>query len=287
MEHQYSAEEIKFFLQAAAESDLDLLGISVAIVDKMRDEMQNFDVDTLQWIITCYSLVDNSSAVMLEFLRYTVWISRKYLTLGDLDRVRRLIGQVTQECVDEVDNMAPNLVREFICYREYLEAEDALQFWKTARSQKPYLDEYSSEPNSGSLADRAIWEKKKREFESADGKWRKAVDFHAKSAIDAFMKILKFPDGGWLRNCCNPSDEDETLHINAVRRIVMKKVTFMLLNLIRERNNGESFKEFLYTLTENHRVILEEFTTSEIGSVCKVVEEFTRLASPTLMTLPK
>ncbi len=93
-ETRYSIDEIRDFLNGAADNMLDVLGIATAIVDKLRDEVQEFDVDMLQWISCCYEFVENQDLVMFEFLRYTVWITRKYLTLGDLERVRRLIKLV-------------------------------------------------------------------------------------------------------------------------------------------------------------------------------------------------
>lgn len=75
-----------------------------------------------------------------------------------------------------------------------------------------------------SLADRALYEKRKRELEITETNWQQALEFYGKVAIEAFMKILMFPDGGWLRDCCNPADHDENMHINAVRRITIKKV---------------------------------------------------------------
>lgn len=77
------------------------------------------------------------------------------------------------------------------------------------------------------LTDKVLYEKRRREFENNEAKWLRAVEFHGKGAIDAFMKILKFPDGGWLRGCSNPGDEDEEFRINAVRRIIVKKVCFL------------------------------------------------------------
>lgn len=91
---RYSGDEIRDFLQGAADNMLDVLGIATAIVDKFRDEVEDFDVDMLQWISSCYNLLENQEVVMVEFLRYTVWISRKYLTLGNLDKVKRLTKQV-------------------------------------------------------------------------------------------------------------------------------------------------------------------------------------------------
>jgi len=89
-------------------------------------------------------------------------------------------------------------------------------------SQKPNMGN-PAEPILGSLADKTFWKKQRNELELMHSKWVKAVDFHAKTAITRFMEILKFP-GGWLRDCCDPSDEDESLHTNAVRRIIIKKV---------------------------------------------------------------
>jgi hypothetical protein len=138
-ENHYSLEEIKDFLQGCFESSLDVLGIAVAIVDKLREEVSEFHVDMLQWISCCLDLVENQSAVMYEYLRFTVWVSRKYLTLGNTEKVKGLVKQVvtisillkfgskylilfqiTQECIATVEKVSPTLVREFVCYREYL-----------------------------------------------------------------------------------------------------------------------------------------------------------------------
>lgn len=155
--------------------------------------------------------------------------------------------QITQECITVIEKLSPTLVREYVCYREYLvrgilirfniqpcrvskyfikqEAEDALTLWKQTKWQRPTADLHEMvDPMLKSLSDRVLHDQRRKEVEIAEENWKKALEFHGKTAIDAFMKILTFPDGGWLRGCCNPVDEDESFQINSVRRIIMKKV---------------------------------------------------------------
>jgi len=224
---------------------------------------------------------------MLQYLRFTVLISRKYLTLGDLERVKSLIKEVTPDCISVVEKISPTLVREFVCYREYLEAEDGLAHWKQAKAQRPSMISIpEAHLLSINLSDRAAYEKKRRDHEINEGKWQSAVGFHAKHAITALMKILKFPDGGWLQGCCDPGNEEEDVSIAGVRRIIIKKVVMLLLNLLKERNSAHEFRVFVYTLCEGRRRVLEELLPQEIGSIFKVVEAFTKSAAPELTTLP-
>jgi hypothetical protein len=61
----------------------------------------------------------------------------------------------------------------------------------------------------------------------------------------------------------------------------------VVLNLVKERHLADKFREFVQVLCDSRRRILEEFSPTEIGSIFKVVEEFTKTQSPDLMTLPK
>ncbi|CAL8079951.1 unnamed protein product [Orchesella dallaii] len=284
-----SREEIELFLQAAHNNDLDILGIGIAVVEKMRDEQDDFVVDNLNWISCCYNIVADSHTVMYEYLKYTIWIARKYLTLGKVEKVQKLIGQLSPENVGEVTQVSPlllnTLIREYACYRVYLEAEDSFNLWKTALSQRPYIDKIEL-PRNATMADKTVFEKKKKEQELIEMKWKQAVKFHLDNAIVKFLNILNFPSG-WLRDCYDPTDEDETIHVGAVRRIVLRKVIHVLLRLVRDKNDNRTMRDFVYVLCDDHRNILCELSPSEIGNIFKIVEEFTRNKVDDVMFLPK
>jgi len=72
-------------------------------------------------------------------------------------------------------------------------------------------------------------------------KWKRAVEFHLDNAIEKFLDILKFPSG-WLRECYDPMDEDETIHVGAVRRIIIRKVSFLYNWLCAHYNLTSSMK---------------------------------------------
>lgn len=94
--HQLDTEKIIDFLKTARENDLDILKIGTSIVDKLRDEEgENFNVENLNWIACSYEILEKSPMVMYELLKFTIWLTRKFLTLGDVDKVRLLIGRVS------------------------------------------------------------------------------------------------------------------------------------------------------------------------------------------------
>lgn len=93
-DYRVSNDQMMEFLHGCHEHGLDSLAIGMAVVDKLRDEEDDFSVENLEWIRYSYGIVENPVHVMYEFLKYTIWISRKYLTLGKLEKVQVLIGQV-------------------------------------------------------------------------------------------------------------------------------------------------------------------------------------------------
>lgn len=109
----------------------------------------------------------------------------------------------------------------------YLAAEEALSLWMQVLSQKPAMD-MNNLPTNATGADRTVFEKRKNEQEAVEQKWRGALNYHLNTAIQKFLDILKFPDG-WLRECYDPLDEDEAIHVGAVRRIVIKKVRYVMI----------------------------------------------------------
>lgn len=220
------------------------------------------------------------------------------------------------------DNLENTLVREFVCYKVYLEGEEALALWKKALSQRP-IQEFDELPPNATTADVAVFGQRKKEQQIAEQKWRRAVDFHLSNAIEKFTSILKFPSG-WLRECYDPSDEDEAIHIGAVRRIVLRKVTTLphiitikfclklgirqsfgpyvhsniniffhfqvvhvLLRLVQDKNDAQTMRRFVYVLCDEKRNILQELSPSEIANIFKLVEQFTREKVPNIMFLPK
>lgn len=95
IDRKLTREEIQEFFKGAHLNELNVLAIGKAVVDKLRDEEEDFTVENLDWISCCYEIADNPSEVMYEFLRYTIWISRKYLTLGNIEKVQKLIHRVS------------------------------------------------------------------------------------------------------------------------------------------------------------------------------------------------
>ena len=88
-------DAIEFFLKAARINNLDILAIGIAIVEKLRTEQEDFEVEGLLWITCCYNLLEDTSEVMLAYLRYTLIIARKYLILGNIKKSRQLIREVS------------------------------------------------------------------------------------------------------------------------------------------------------------------------------------------------
>lgn len=115
------------------------------------------------------------------------------------------------------------LVREYVCYKVYLEAEAALTLWQKALAQRPDMDE-GELPLAATKADRTVFEKRQKEVTALHNNWRKAVDYHLNCAIQKFLDILRFPLG-WLHKCYDESDEDEQIHVGAVRKIIIRKVS--------------------------------------------------------------
>lgn len=89
-------DTIDFFMQAAYVNNLDILNIGIAIVSKLRDSQEKFDVESLHWITSCYRFVSDSREVMLAFLKNSILVIRKYLILNDLYTCNQIIQQVSR-----------------------------------------------------------------------------------------------------------------------------------------------------------------------------------------------
>ena len=87
-------DAVEFFLKTSQINNLPVLEIGIAVVEKLRTEQDDFDVEGLLWITCCYNLVEQNAEVMLAYLRYTLLIARKHLILGNLAKSRELIREV-------------------------------------------------------------------------------------------------------------------------------------------------------------------------------------------------
>jgi len=278
-----SEEDITTFIQTAATNHLNVLKIGVAVVEKLFREQKDFRVDGLLWISETYSFVEDNNQVMLELLRHVLIITRKYLILGNIPKVRELLRLVNQDCFKQVmaisEKYEDTLIREYGCYSLYMEGEDFLQMWTKAKSQKPRMED-TNMASKGTLADRVLVEKKTRDFNILETKWKKAVSHYLKETIESFMKLLKFPNG-WLLDCTDSEEggTDDLPELKCVRKIIIPKVVFLLIRLIQESNSQRKMRDFLYVLCEDHRQILKEFPPSSIARIFKAIEASTRVTS--------
>jgi hypothetical protein len=156
--------------------------------------------------------------------------------------------------------------------------------WSRSKSLKPTFEELLHP--SASLADKSLWDIKRREYDVIEAKWRKSFDYHTNTTINKLMDILKFPSG-WLVNCCSENDTDDLFHINSVRCITIKKVTFVLLNLLQEKKSMTLVREFCTILCNKRLQIMKEFMKHEVGTILKTVADFTKKQSTNLIILPK
>jgi len=88
-------DDINAFLHLSHINDLPVLEMSVALIKKMIDDEQDFQVSHMHWIYACESFVnDGSPDVKLAYLRYTMIICRKFLIMENVSKLEEVFSGV-------------------------------------------------------------------------------------------------------------------------------------------------------------------------------------------------
>ncbi|XP_065155579.1 nuclear pore complex protein Nup107 isoform X2 [Atheta coriaria] len=202
-------EARKEALQYAEDCGLNVAAITKQIVENIRGrhdspiEMENmsvtksdeFKINSLDWLLfynkQLAELVHQTNALVFQFL-----LMQKH------DAAQLAFNKVPDDAVgklsagDDIPEELQQIVREYLSYKAYFEAQEAFSVWfKNFKSQPK---EPECPPEGAPFAKKVEYEHKLSQFSAETGRWKITMEQLSKQAKLPLYNVLLFPDGGWL-----------------------------------------------------------------------------------------
>ncbi|KAK5644650.1 hypothetical protein RI129_005950 [Pyrocoelia pectoralis] len=278
-------EERREALSFAEDCGLDAQAIAKQVVENIRSrphEMSSlgnlqqkvtdidlFKISAIDWLLI-------SNLTKLDAIEQTNALVFSFLTLKKLDAAQLAFNKIPSNIVDEVlseSELIPEIgqiLKEYLSYRTYLDAEEAFNDWYKQFKSKPFPPQSVSE--SAHFTERVAHEHKEAQFKVDTERWKLSTLHLATTAKGKLYNVLLFPEGGWLsgakdskflRSVCIP--EIAMLLYSVLNESGSREECLQLADIISCEKYGlykvfskGKLKEFLYQLCNTSATLLNK-----------------------------
>ncbi|CAK9799994.1 Nuclear pore complex protein Nup107 [Anthophora plagiata] len=310
-------EQRKKCLAAAEDANLNVEAITKLVVESIRSK--NVDIDTtdlkgtvseadmekinaLDWLIFYQSQRE-------EALWQTNALIRFFLTNNKIDAARKAFNKIPSDTIESVmaeyptmegtltnltitnnlSKRASSAIREYLCYKTYLDAQEGFTEWFSHYHHgKPTpLEEL---PPYATFTDKVAYDHKKAQYNVEMERWKATMQHHTKAVKQLLFNVLLFPDGGWLVDSNNYSDESLTQEeesrehqMEILRQLCIPKITLLLHSVMSEMNEHAGCIQLADILASEQYQLYKVFQKGRLREVFKKICE----SSITLMDQKK
>ncbi|RXG52875.1 Nuclear pore complex protein [Armadillidium vulgare] len=173
------------------------------IADTTADD--KIKINALDWL-----LYDKSQRP--EALRQANAIIRQFLISRKVSAAKVLFQKIPSDTIDviiklqeaktgstELPTYYENRIREYLCYKTFLDAQEAFTDWFDHYHQKKPVP--PKKPKSGcSFQEQLAYDHNLQVYNSDYDRWKNTMDLITKKASERLYNVLLFPDGGWLND---------------------------------------------------------------------------------------
>ncbi|CAG7838056.1 unnamed protein product [Allacma fusca] len=283
-----STSDIELFLSTAQLNGIDPLEIGEGVIESLRAQDEDFNAENLEWISLSSNYVEDSKLVMLALLRAVIHIARAHIRSGHTDKLKSYFKAIRSNCLNEVASISElyqsTYVKEFECYRAYLDAVDSYMRWLTILCQEPKPEDNKSE---GTLADRAVFDKRARDFRFKKARWEENFVKLTEVNFDKFRSLLELQNG-FLLNCSSEENgPHEHYSVFESRRVILSNIVRYFMKLVESRRNFSLYREFMKIINCAEKNIYRSIPVEELDIVFTWSENFVRSSSKGFARVPR
>lgn len=305
-------------LKLAAEVGLDTSAITAAVVTNIRLSSSSRDpegevlaettaedrvkISAIDWL-----LYDQSQRI--EALRQANALMRSFLVSRKIGATRVLFNKIPSDSVNiitqdyeaetgspELTGQTENVVREYFCFKTFLDAQESFTDWFDHYHQKRPMS--PKKPSVGSsFPQQVAYEQADRQYQGELERWNQTLKLITKTACERLYNVLLFPEGGWLVDSgldeaevdatgVSAADDgeirpetpepDRKHQLTVLRSIYIPQVASLLQNIL---HSTESYKESLQLAdliaSEQHQ-LYKAFGTCELQRFLVKLQETSR-----------
>ncbi|CAK9805973.1 Nuclear pore complex protein Nup107 [Anthophora quadrimaculata] len=300
-------EQRKKCLAAAEDANLNVEAITKLVVESIRSK--NVDIDTTDLKGTV-SEADMEKVNALDWLIFyqsqreeALWqtnaLIRFFLTNDKIDAARKAFNKIPSDTIESVmaeyptmegtltnltitnnlSKKASSAIREYLCYKTYLDAQEGFTEWFSHYHHgKPTpLEEL---PPYATFTDKVAYDHKKAQYNVEMERWKATMQHHTKAVKQLLFNVLLFPDGGWLVDSNNYSDEPSTPEeesrehqMEKLRQLCIPKITLLLHSVMSEMNEHAECIQLADILASEQYQLYKVFQKGRLREVFKKICE--------------
>ena len=304
-------EQRKRCLRAAEDANLNVEAITKLVVENIRKKNIESDptdlkgtiidadmekINALDWLIFYQSQRE-------EALRQTNALIRYFLTKEKLDAARKAFNKIPSDSIESVmaeySNMectitnltitCPNhnnvskqaaaSIREYLCYKTYLDAQEGFDEWFSHfHHGKPVPPEELS--TYATFTEKVAYDHRKTQYNLEFERWKSTMQHHTKAVKQLLFNVLLFPDGGWLVDSkssngepCTSEDELREHQLEKLRELCIPKVTLLLHSVMSEMNEHDGCIQLADILASEQHQLYKVFSKGRLREIFKKICE--------------
>lgn len=304
-------------LQLAATVGLDTRAITSTVVTNIRlsgsrdpenevvSETTGDDrvkISAIDWLL--YDPKQRVEALrQASALLRTLLISRKIGTAKILfkkipsDSVNVIIQEhETETGSRDLTTQSDNIVREYLCIRTFLDAQDSFTDWFDHYHQK--RPQPPKKPTAGSnFSQQVAYEQAEQQHNGELDRWKHTLSLITKTACDRLYNVLLFPEGGWLVDSgledqdvdtsakdtsssrelrLDNQEPDRAQQMSVLRSIYIPQVTSLLQNILHSTENYKDSVRLADIIASEQHQLYKAFGSCELQRFLIKLQETSR-----------
>ncbi|XP_012911532.1 nuclear pore complex protein Nup107 isoform X3 [Mustela putorius furo] len=285
-------------LELAKEADLDIAAITKTVVENIRKkdngefshhdvapaldtsttEEDRLKIDVIDWLVF-------DPAQRAEALKQGNAIMRKFLASKKHEAAKEVFVKIPQDSIAEIYNQweeqgmeSPlpaeddNAIREHLCIRAYLEANETFNEWfkhMNSAPQKPTLIPQAT------FTERVAHEHKEKKYEMDYVIWKGHLDALTADVKEKMYNVLLFVDGGWMVDVREDAEEDHerTHQMVSLRKLCLPMLCFLLHTILHSTGQYQECLQLADMVSSERHKLYLVFSKEELRKLLQKLRE--------------
>uniref|UniRef100_A0A452RWZ9 Nuclear pore complex protein n=1 Tax=Ursus americanus TaxID=9643 RepID=A0A452RWZ9_URSAM len=285
-------------LELAKEADLDIAAITKTVVENIRKkdngefshhdvapaldtsttEEDRLKIDVIDWLVF-------DPAQRAEALKQGNAIMRKFLASKKHEAAKEVFVKIPQDSIAEIYNQweeqgmeSPlpaeddNAIREHLCIRAYLEANETFNEWfkhMNSAPQKPTLIPQAT------FTEKVAHEHKEKKYEMDYVIWKGHLDALTADVKEKMYNVLLFVDGGWMVDVREDAEEDHerTRQMVSLRKLCLPMLCFLLHTILHSTGQYQECLQLADMVSSERHKLYLVFSKEELRKLLQKLRE--------------
>uniref|UniRef100_A0A7N5P5N3 Nuclear pore complex protein n=1 Tax=Ailuropoda melanoleuca TaxID=9646 RepID=A0A7N5P5N3_AILME len=235
-------------------------------------------IDVIDWLVF-------DPAQRAEALKQGNAIMRKFLASKKHEAAKEVFVKIPQDSIAEIYNQweeqgmeSPlpaeddNAIREHLCIRAYLEANETFNEWfkhMNSAPQKPTLIPQAT------FTEKVAHEHKEKKYEMDYVIWKGHLDALTADVKEKMYNVLLFVDGGWMVDVREDAEEDHdrTHQMVSLRKLCLPMLCFLLHTILHSTGQYQECLQLADMVSSERHKLYLVFSKEELRKLLQKLRE--------------